>query len=266
MEKNLTILLLISIILLILILIIINLIIINKNRKIKKIVIDYNYNNEINYPSLLVLNNKGKYTTTIENNNDKIMLVFGDRRYIKYTFIDINNCQIINKENPATTLLIKSGLKDLKIFSFDYRLYVSANYKNKMRILSIQMKRTYKSKIKSGVFFYENDKYMILTDEFKIYEIDDINFNIKNELGNLEGLDKELKILTNIININNNWCLLCINKQKEIIKIEFNKNKNCGYLSFEDYKDEEDFCKIHRRFKNRNIQKTKKFIKNRVIN
>ena len=116
MEKNLTILLLISIILLILILIIINLIIINKNRKIKKIVIDYNYNNEINYPSLLVLNNKGKYTTTIENNNDKIMLVFGDRRYIKYTFIDINNCQIINKENPATTLLIKSGLKDLKIF------------------------------------------------------------------------------------------------------------------------------------------------------
>mgnify|MGYP003342974487 FL=1 len=151
MEKNLTILLLISIILLILILIIINLIIINKNRKIKKIVIDYNYNNEINYPSLLVLNNRGKYTTTIENNNDKIMLVFGDRRYIKYTFIDINNCQIINKENPATTLLIKSGLKDLKIFSFDYRLYVSANYKNKMRILSIQMKRTYKSKIKSGV-------------------------------------------------------------------------------------------------------------------
>ena len=65
--------------------------------------------------------------------------------------------------------------------------------------------------------------------EFKyrtIYEIDDINFNIKNELGNLEGLDKELKILTNIININNNWCLLCINKQKEIIKIESEKQHN----------------------------------------
>lgn len=221
MEKNLIILLIISILLLISILIIINLIIINKNEKIRKIVIDYNYNNDINYPSLLVLNNKGRYTTTIENDKDKIMLVYGDRRYIKYIYIDINNCQIIDKNSPSTTIIIKSGLKDLRIFSFNYRLYISAKYKDKMRILSIQMKRTYKTKLDNGYYFMDGERYMVITEDFRIYEIDDINFKIKEEIGQLNINKSDIIIETNPIKVNNEWIMICINGEGELILIKF---------------------------------------------
>jgi len=221
MEKNLIILLIISILLLISVLIIINLIIINKNEKIRKIVIDYNYNNDINYPSLLVLNNKGRYTTSIENDRDKIMLVYVDRRYIKYIYIDINNCQIIDKDKPSTTIIIKSGLKDLRVFSFNYRLYISANYKDKMRILSIQMKRTYKTRLDNGYYFMDGDRYMVITEDFKIYEIDDINFRIKMEIGELNINMEGIKIETNPIKVNKEWIMICINGEGELIIIKF---------------------------------------------
>jgi hypothetical protein len=220
MEKSLIIILITSIILLISILIIINLIILYNNINIRKIVINYDYeNNDINYPSLLVLNNNGKYSTTINNKNDKILLLFGDRRYIKYSFIDIDTCQIINKDEKSKTLIIKSGLKDLKIFSFNYRLYISAKYKDKLRILSLQIKRTYKSNLNSGYFFNEGDTYMALTDEYEIIEINDNNFNKKRKIIKIEGITKEIEICTNPIKINNELVFIGIDKENKNIKL-----------------------------------------------
>lgn len=185
---------------------------------------------KVSSPSLLILNVDAKYTTVINNKNDKILLVYKENEngLIYYTYLDVNNCQVIKNDNNYLKMLYDlKGIEDPQLFSFKYRLYLKSKINDDLRILSLQTKKTYLSNINEAVFFSFNNKYYALTslNPLIIYELDDNTFIINNKIDVLNHkfeTYKTLKMTTTPINNNNILYIIGIDEKEKIQLISLN--------------------------------------------
>ena len=179
-------------------------------------------------PSLLVLTTQAKYTTVINSKNDKILLVYkeNDTGSINYTYLNVNNCQVIkNDDKYIKQLFDNSDITNPILFSFNYRLFLSSKINDEVRILSIQSKRTYLFTFKDAVFFSNNNKYytIISLSPLLIYELDDNTFTInKTAIVNYTwDISINLKLTTTPIIINNDCYVMGIDDNNYIQIINF---------------------------------------------
>lgn len=185
---------------------------------------------KVSSPSILILNTDAKYTSVINNKNDKLLLVYKDfeNDYIYYTYLDVN-CRIIkNDENYIKLLYTMKEINNPQLFSFNYRLYLKSSINNELRILSLQTKRTYISNINNDVIFFSfNNKYYAIKSlsPLAINELDDSAFIINNEkiiLNHIWKKEIELKIITTPIIFNTTMYIIGLDNENNIHLISFN--------------------------------------------
>lgn len=185
---------------------------------------------KVSSPSILILNTDAKYTSVINNKNDKLLLVYKDLEndYIYYTYLDVN-CRIIkNDENYIKLLYTMKEIDNPQLFSFNYRLYLKSSINNELRILSLQTKRTYISNINNDVIFFSfNNKYYAIKSlsPLVINELDDSAFIINNEkiiLNHIWKKEIELKIITTPIIFNTTMYIIGLDNENNIHLISFN--------------------------------------------
>lgn len=187
-------------------------------------------------PSLLVLTIQAKFTTVINSKNDKILLVYkenkddDDKGLINYTYLNVDNCQVIkNDDKYIKQLFDDDDITNPILFSFNYRLFLSSKINDDMRILSIQSKRTYLSAFKEAVFFSNKNKYYAITSlsPLLIYELDDNTFTIYDKKAIVEDhkwtdeTSTNLKLTTTPIIVNNNCYVMGIDDNNYIQIINF---------------------------------------------
>jgi hypothetical protein len=214
---------------LIIIVIVISIIIYYRNKRNSNIIIK-DIKTKVSSPSLLILNVHAKYTTVIDNKNDKILLVYkeNDNDLIYYTYLDVNNCQVIKNDNNYLKLLYNlKGIDNLQLFSFNYRLYLKSKINDDLRILSLQTKKTYLSNIKDAFFFSFNNKYYALKslNPLIIYELDDNTFIINDKIEVINHkweTNKTLKITTTPVINNNTLYIIGIDDNEKIQLISLN--------------------------------------------
>lgn len=184
----------------------------------------------VSSPSLLILNTNAKYTSVINNKNDKMLLVYKDLEndYIYYTYLDVN-CRIIKNDKDYIKILYKlKEIENPQLFSFNYRLYLKSLIDNELRILSLQTKRTYISNTNEDVIFFSfNNKYYAIKSlsPLIINELDDNTFIINDEniiLNHIWKKEIQLKLITTPIIYNTIIYIIGIDNENNIHMISFN--------------------------------------------
>ena len=84
-------------------------------------------------PSLLVLTIQAKFTTVINSKNDKILLVYkenkddDDKGLINYTYLNVDNCQVIkNDDKYIKQLFDDDDITNPILFEFSGRSLISS--------------------------------------------------------------------------------------------------------------------------------------------
>lgn len=235
----------------------------NKNVKNNKlIIIEDNLTKGINkYPSLLILNNDAKYTNIITNKNDKIFITYKNNdENIYYSYLNLDNCQIINdndknsydNDREPLKLINEKNLNNTRLFSFNYMLFLSSNYENKVKITSIQTFNTIESNLnlintyknKDWCFFSHKNKFYVIysISPFIIYEIDEKTFDIIFKVVNENWIHKDLQLGTTPVLIENKFYMVAILPNNKMIFVVFSAFDFKLYAYSNEYICEDDKC------------------------
>jgi hypothetical protein len=228
-----------------------------KDKNNNLIIIEDNLTKGINkYPSLLILNNEAKYTNIIKNKNDKILLTYKNNdENIYYSYLNLDNCQIVNdneNDNEPYKLINEKNLNNSRLFSFNYMLFLSSNYENKVKITSIQTFNSFESNLnlintyknKDWCFFsYKNKFYVIYSiSPFIIYEIEEKTFDIISKVIHQEWIHEELQLGTTPVLIGKKFYMVAILPNNKMIFVVFNAFDFKLYAYSNEYICEDDKC------------------------
>lgn len=201
----------------------------NKNKSNELIV--KNINTIVSFPSLLVLNTNAKYTTIINDKNDKLLLTYIDKNNsIKYTYLDVFNCQLLDYDNKIQKLFTTLTLENLILFSFNYCLYLLTTENEQIKIISVQTKQEFLPNIKNAIFFSNNNNYALSSlSPLIIYKLNNNNqnFNINNDdiiINNNWNNNKPIKLTTTPIFINDKFYIMGIDENKQLSIFIFNSS------------------------------------------
>ena len=118
----------------------------------------------------MVLNTNAKYTTIINDKNDKLLLTYIDKNNsIKYTYLDVFNCQLLDYDNKEVRQAYNNEYWSLHGHKYTEERSKSIEYKKNQRIYNEKYKERPKYIHKDNYFHAPSQQDLTVVFKFSFY-------------------------------------------------------------------------------------------------